>query len=222
MSVKGFRERLQEKKEMRFTQYQYTPATANFIPAYVSANPLIIWSNDGLDLNAKPFFNQPTQGTSRNQFLGDKFNMLYADVAFVINQRNAGTILPSTINDQVRVLVIRRKDDVTPFTTANIFRDVNSFLSDVETKMWEVQYDKFFAWSTGFTTTSGGTTVTSIQSKSKLFRMTIPLQQTMTLSTDQTPFSEDQQVYIIAYACLNANLFEANAVHATYYFKDDD
>lgn len=215
MKVSGWRKKLKNKSEMKYSVYtrSSTLATLNLVGITT------LWSNNGVDAIANPYFPKPSPGVSEIQRIGQDINLLYAEVTITILMAET---IPSTGQDFLRVMLIRARQNNQTVSAATDVLYVLDNASPIRNKDWSVQYDKTFTFNTGLsdnsTLSTDPTIVLSTQSKPKQLRFIIPLKQTIDCSdaiTNLFPYN----LYLAAYTYYNDNYFVYH-VNTIYYYRD--
>lgn len=227
--VKGIKKRLNNRPEMKRTVYvgQQTAirTMANWDAGLANGilNTSLIWANNFNDAGITPWFPQPGQGPAENQMIGTKYNLKYAELTFILepmlNQ-------PTGFVDSIRLILIKERQSrqiiTGPGAGAPTILRFTNFHAPVDTKKWDVQYDKIFPYTTGITTTAVpvGNVFNSLVPKPKIFRFIIPLKETLeyALPAINTPFTNS--MYLFAFTHTQDNYWFIRPASCIYYYRD--
>lgn len=235
--IKGIRKRVNNKPETKSNTYigesssikNYIEFNTDLIAAttYPHVVRNTIFTLNGRDLNASPapWYIQPGQGTGPNQIVGEKYNLRYAEVCFTLHPLY--TLSPSfTSTDSLRIIIVKERLARTDLSGAlgglGIILQFMDFLAPVDTKRWDVQYDKVWTFQTGRTDKPGAGTYewTSLVPKPKLFRFIIPLKETMEYQIVPNVNLFSNNLYIFAFTDRNSQYWGYRNLSATYYYRD--
>lgn len=220
MRLKGAYGPVSNGHEMKWTTYSVAPDALNIPSLYVSAQPLIIWSTVGVDQNGVSYYTFPTSGVGQNQCIGTIYNSLYVDLSF----RVASLLTSNELYDCVRVLVIKGKQQGISYTQllfSNILCNPADVLSAVDTKKWEVIYDKNHTATFPTKSSFGpgyGYFYQPVLPRNHCIR--IPLQQTVNLNSLSVLTGNvfEYPIFVIAFAITRDS--RIYYTKATMFFKD--
>lgn len=222
MKVKGWKSKLNYRKEIKFTTQQALfvgPSTTGAISSFLT-NSLgtTIWGNNILDPTGVGYLAFPQQGTGNGQIDGTKYNSLYAEVIFDIVKTSSNANL---YEEGFRLMVIKKRDPNVPFTGAAVYT-FQAYNGPLNSKNYDVQFDKAYFWTTGSATNpvAGTNSLQSLFPKRKRFRFIIPLKKTMTLQAVSAAGAFPLPIYIIAVAINSDTSVVVTSIVTTYFFRD--
>lgn len=225
MKVKGWKTRTNNRPEIK--RVSYSSASINirtyaFWDANMTANPNVslLWSNNGTDAQPgpQPWYPFPAQGVGQNQFIGTKYKMLYVELmtSLAFNPQ----VIPTLSQDILRIFLIKERQPNQPYAGAGTVFVNGAFFSPIDTKKWDVQFDKFYNLQTGLQSSDGhggyyGTTQASGPFK---FRWIIPMRHNMEQNNNTTQFP--YKFYLVAIVAGSDNQWATTSLNAIWYFKD--
>lgn len=245
LRFKGVKTRLNLKKELKILPYAYVQQDLTVLTIdvnrFVEAYPTIIWSNNGSDGSgrvapADQYFPNITQGTEPYQAIGQKYNLKYVEVSFEVAQTFFDTNDPETTDpdrqdNQFRLMILKQRDPNIDITHNNIFwlhsQGVLMPNSPIDTRKWDVQYDRTFNKRTGLQQNvqfgDGDPPVNIIytgvdgnRSNPNFFRFIIPLKHTFNIANGASKFPLRLSILINA----RREGFYVNNINAIYRFTD--
>lgn len=223
MRVKGWKTKTNNRPEMKRTSY--SSASINIRTyAYWDANMLatpntsLLWSNNGVDRVPVPWFPWPVQGVGQNQFIGTKYKTIYVELmtSIAFNPQ----IIPALSQDIMRIFLIKERQPNQLYQNATDVFVNGAFFSPIDSKKWDVQFDKFYNLQTGLQSSDGhgnfyGTAQASGPFK---FRWIIPMKHNMEASTNPVQFP--YRFYLVAIVAGSDNQWATTSLNAIWYFKD--
>lgn len=189
----------------------YTKGTSgNLSPA----TGYLIWSTDtGQQDTSNTYFNpNPAQGIGLNQISGVQFRYIGIDLRFSVFYiaNSSTTSLP---HDELRLYIVRNKE--LGVSKSDV---LTSFNQPIETKDFDIIYDRVFSYSCGLVTTSDAQ-ANSLLSKPLNFRFWIPFKTTQTLLATGYKYNILQNYFVYLFPHYNA-YFTVQDVYAKIYFTD--
>lgn len=187
------------------------------IPNFANFNTTTncLWANNGVSTGGgAAWFIPPIQGTGATQVVGTKYNMKYVEVLIPIV--NDTTVNSGTDCDFLRVWIIKeRVKNIAP-SIANTF-DANNFFAPINTKDWDVQFDKIYPINLGVL---AGNMQCLTKGVPKLFRFIIPLKETLEVVMAEPDDKFRFRVYIFAANFFTNLKFTTPAYSFSYHFID--
>lgn len=225
MKLKGWKRKLNRKKELKFFTSQPTQVDIGSWPAAVGT---VVWSNYGT--RGVLFYPPPQQGTGEGQVVGTKYNLKYCELSFLLNMTQRPTNGFGQSYEMFRLMVVRQRDRSTGDPTyTNFYVGTNLVINTaINSKNWDVQYDKYFTMDTGVLSTTlitnaygpGSTHMTP----AKFFRFIIPMRESMEVVANTVTECFPLRMYVLLYTVYGSNVgapvYTANNINATYYFND--
>lgn len=183
----------------------------------------LLWSNNGVDTIGGNWFPQPTQGVGQNQVIGTKYNIRYCELTMLLQPTGAA---PTNLVDCLRIILIRERQPNTTIANAfgvgNILKFAN-FLAPVDTKNWDVQFDKIYTYTTGLSTVTnpGTNNIQTMMPRPKIFRFIIPLKDTLEIQqigVNNEPFTH--RMYLYCFTNTDVSYWVSPGISAIYYYRD--
>lgn len=221
VKVRGFRKKLDHRAEMKWTYYI---STQNYPILGQGGAPTTIWDCNGRDpTNAQyirlPYYTGTTGGEvadriGQSGLIGIKFNSLYAEI------RVTGRIYAdvATQEETLRVMILRMRNPAQDGT--NYAPLPTRLVEPVDTKLWDLWYDKYYNMTTGctlnYTIGGQGYTYQSLAPKPMYWRFKIPLRQTMNLKASRIIYPYP----IVICALSRHGTFRITEQSCKFYYRD--
>lgn len=205
------RTKTNNRKEVKRTQV----VTATQPISNVAAGVTALWASTGVNPAAASWYLAPTQGVGDQNVIGDKYNLKYGEIIFGVRFNTSVNIY-----DYLRIMVVRQRMITVLPTPANLFVENGGFWAPLDSKNFDIQYDKIFPINTGLNQNPavGTTFIQSVQTRPMKFRFIVPLKKTMRIDTANAQFP--LTTYILATTFLVNTIAVQTESCATYYFTD--
>lgn len=167
---KGISRRLNNRPEIKQTLSNINDETL------AGPGSTALFNNNALAAAGNTYWTAPgSQGVGSTQYIGVKINALFFDVVFSLNSLNAALVLAVPSQYKFRIAVCRYRDTLDP-NGAMPF-PMTSWLTPIDTRSWDVWYDKQFVMKSGKSVVGVPLTM---QSSPRKFRFRFPCKQTTT------------------------------------------
>lgn len=208
----GIRKRLDTSPEMKITYSEWTGGIS-----LVSTAGTVLWANNYRWSAGVRCIQPPTSGVSQVQYIGTQFNSLFCDVR-ILMECAPPTGDTHNFTCAYRIICARmRTTDNNETSVATYSVMPNNVLDPVDTKLWDLYYDKTFCCNTGYQGAYLGNQVGNIIYKGKVFRFKIPLKMTLTPKAGIPLYP--YPIIILGIAQHTGYMF-ASRINTKFYYKD--
>lgn len=216
--INGVKSRLNNRPEHKFTE-------SSSVFGVVTLNAInILFSLNGIHENGGggyvSYFQDTIQGVGPAEYIGSRINALYFNLNFdvALNGNAADAPIPYAWF-RLMILIPRWKTNIEDTNVPSIPVDN---VSEIDTKGWNVQFDKVYHMSTGSIEAATATTNASVPRK---FRLKLPCRQTINRTSvldpngDPVPtwqWTRDMFVVIVS----DSSLFTINNLYVKFNYRD--
>lgn len=221
MKFKGWKTKTRMKKEIKTSIYANTNnldvaqvVNIGLFPFGVPANaPTVIWRNNGTDASANRYYPVIPNGAGANEAIGQKYILKYVEVIFTIEWA-----VNNILEDGYRICLVKSRYPTAAmnFTVGNLFLIDSVYNAPIDTKSWDVQYDRI-VWRHG--ALQGAAVTAQGQAIPQNYKFVIPMKKSMDVGLDNVTMF-DTDLIIFAYGLKNNNSFRATNITAFYRFVD--
>lgn len=209
-TVKGIKKPLNRNSELKSLTSAIVSATSILNNQFT-----LIWDSNGT-IAGVPYITAPAQGVAAGQFIGAEINAMYCDVRF--------TILPTGLeangdfSEALRIVIMRSR---TPGQDNTNYPAVpNNLHTPIDTKLWDLWYDKVKVLTTGQTITTGAgpTLHTSLTPPPFYMRVVVPCKQSLEQKAGRVilPYP----IIIAAISLTSSTSWIVNRVHTRFCYRD--
>lgn len=179
VSVVGVKKRLDNRPELKFTIVEVY-AISSIIG---NTSYQILFNPNTQYFGTSSFFIEtPSPGIGEQQYIGHQINSMYVQFRIQL-----AVLLQDTRFDHVRIVLARPKLTAPiNLTSGGLPALPTGHLGFIDTKHWNVMFDKTYAMTTGFAFSTGNYSV------GKIFTFNIPLRETIETSPTSVRFLWDR------------------------------